>query len=222
MRTFVRAPDAPNAAKTFLRRKRPRNAILPLVAAAITIVAFLAAFVGLALATTSPTVATGAVKKIGGNSAVLQATVVPGGQQTTYLFQYGPTAALGTQTAAASAGAGATSKAVAATIVGLIPGTPYYYRIEASNASGVATGAPKSFRTLGNPPPGATTGAAENLTSDSVTMTGVVYPQNQTTTYYFKYGVTTAYGVQTAGVTLAAGTAPVAVTTQLGGLEPGM
>ena len=178
--------------------------------------------VGIALAAASPTVSTGSTSGVGDTSAVLGASVDPGGLQTTYRFQYGADPALGIQSAADSAGSGTTSKAVTTTVTALTPGTTYYYRVEASNSAGAATGATKTFHTAGNPPPGATTGAAESLTAHSVTLTGVVNPQNQTTTYYFKYGPTSAYGLQTAPSTLPAGTTPKAVAAEVPGLEPGL
>jgi hypothetical protein len=222
MRRFVEAPNDPNGSTTFLKRKWIGKNKLLLATAGIMPVALLAAFVGIALATSSPTVSTGAVKDVADNSAVLEASVAPAGEQTTYRFEYGPTSALGLLTPAASAGAGTATKAVTYKISGLIPGTPYYYRIDASNASGAASGTTAIFRTAGNPPPGATTGATEYLTSSSVTMTGVVYPQNQVTSYYFRYGATVAYGLQTAAASVPAGAVPVAVTAQLSGLEPGL
>ena len=221
MRTHAKATAAAHAATTVPRRKPSHNTKRLTVAAAAA-VALLAVCVGAALASASPTVSTGAATDVGDNSAVLGASVVPAASPTTYFFQYGPTAALGTQSAATSAGSGTASEAVHVTVDGISPGTIYYYRIEASNSSGSATGATKTFLSGGNPPPGATTGAAESLTADSVTLTGVVYPQNQTTTYYFNYGPTTAYGLQTAAATVPAGTAPVTVGAQIPGLEQGL
>ncbi len=221
MRTFVKAAAASNA-PAGLPRSKPSTNTKRLALLLATGVALLGVCVGAALASASPTVSTGSATDVGDNAAGLQASVVPAGAQTTYFFQYGPTSALGTQTATASAGSGTTSKAVTATIAGLIPGTTYYYRIDASNSSGSATGATKSFRSAGNPPPGATTGAAQSVTADSVTLTGVVYPQGQTTSYYFRYGPTLAYGLQTAAVAISAGTAPVTVTSEIPGLEQGL
>jgi len=221
MRTRVKATAAPSAATIFPGRK-PSNKTKRLAVAAMTAVALLAVCVGAALASASPTVSTGGATDVGDNSAVLEASIVPAASPTTYFFQYGPTAALGTQSATTSAGAGAASEAVRATVIGISPGTIYYYRIEASNSSGTATGATKTFLSGGNPPPGATTGAAESVTADSVTLTGVINPQNQTTSYYFNYGPTSAYGLETAAGTVPAGTVPVTVTAQIPGLEQGL
>lgn len=221
MRTFVESPGNPNGPPTFPRGKRS-SATKPIAFAALAAVACLVVCVGASLAAASPTVSTRSATDISDTSAVLQATVVPDGLRTTYWFQYGPTSALGTQSLGASAGAATTSIAVQSAIAGLSPGITYYYRVDAKNSSGAATGAAKTFRTSGDAPPSATTGAVLDLTKDSVTMTGIVYPQSQTTTYYFKYGPTTAYGLQTAAQTVPAGTAAVSVTTPVPGLEPGL
>ena len=175
-----------------------------------------------AIAASSPSVTTGNATAITTNSAVLNGTVNPNGSKTTYDFQWGPTTALGSETKATSAGSGTKAASVKSALSGLTPGSTYYFRIVAANSSGgTGTGAILSFRTAGNPPPGASTGGAENVGKTSVTLTGIVYPQKQTTNWVFQYGETTSYGVQTFGGTVAAGTAPVAVSEQIVGLAPG-
>jgi len=188
---------------------------------AAAVPALLAAAAGVALAASSPTVTTGSATSISTTSVVLNGTVNPNGAKTTYYFEWGPTDAFGVQSKAASAGSGTKSVSVKTTASGLIPGTTYYYRLDATSSSGSAVGSTHTFKTAGNPPPGATTGAVEDLSKNSVTLTGVVYPQNQATTYYFQYGLTSQYGLQTAPVTVAAGTAPVSVIQPIQGLEPG-
>lgn len=177
---------------------------------------------GVALAASSPTVTTGAATGVATSSAVLNGTVNPNGAKTSYFFEWGPTAAFGSQSKSTSAGAGTKSVSVKTTPAGLIPGTTYYYRLDATNSAGTALGATRTFHTAGNPPPGATTGAAENVSKSSATVTGVVYPQNQTTTYFFQYGPTSIYGYQTSPLTVAAGTAPVSVTAALVDLASGV
>jgi hypothetical protein len=212
----------PNRSNDVLKERSMNRHKLPLIAAVGTAAASLSVCVGIALAAASPSVVTGSATHVRDTSAVLEGTVVPGGAPTVYFFQYGPTKALGSQTGNQSAGSGTARKPVNSSIAGLTPGTEYYYRIGASNSAGTALGSIKSFRSGGNPPPGATTGAVANLTTDSVTLTGVVSPQGQATAYYFRYGLTTAYGLQTAEATVSAGAAPVAVTAQLTGLAPGV
>jgi hypothetical protein len=194
------------------------NAALPALAATLICAAVFAAP---ALAASSPTVTTGGANDVTDTSAVLQATIGPNGSTTTYYFQYGPTSALGTMSGSASAGGGTATVTVQATVSGLIPGTTYYYRVYAGNSLGAATGATKAFKTGGTPPPSATTGGVANLSTSTATLTGLVYPQGQPTTYYFRYGLTTAYGLQTGPDSVAAGTAPVTVSITVPGLLPG-
>ena len=46
--------------------------------------------------------------------------------------------------------------------------------------------------------PGASTGAATDITATTATLTGVVNPNKEETTYAFEYGLTTTYGAKTA------------------------
>ena len=60
------------------------------------------------------------------------------GLATTYQFEYGPTAALGSKSPAtpASAGSGTVALAESARLVGLSPDTTYYFELVASNSAG--------------------------------------------------------------------------------------
>ncbi|HZH23458.1 MAG TPA: hypothetical protein VEY49_01015, partial [Solirubrobacteraceae bacterium] len=46
-------------------------------------------------------------------------------------------------------------------------------------------------------PPTATTGAASSVTGSTATLNGVVFRNDEETTYYFEYGTTAAYGSRT-------------------------
>jgi hypothetical protein len=70
-------------------------------------------------------------------------------------------------------------------------------------------------------PPAATTGVATNVTTSSATVAGTVNPNEIQTSYSFQYGTTTAYGLQTDAVTVAAGTDTQAVERVLTGLRSG-
>jgi hypothetical protein len=194
---------------------------LPFAAGAAAASAYLVLFAGVALAATSPTVTTGSATSVNQTTAVLNGDVNASGTKTSYSFQYGTAPTFGAVTATADAGSSTSTKSVQVAVTDLAPGTTYYYRIDASNALGSAVGATKSFRTTGAPPPGATTGTAQGLSANGVTLTGVVYPAGDTTTYYFNYGLTTAYGLRTASVAIPAGTAPVAVSAAVPGLQAG-
>jgi hypothetical protein len=176
-----------------------------------------------ALAAASPTVSARPATKIDDTSAVLHGTVNPNGLATTYQFHYGPTTALGAvvPVTAASAGAGATAVAVAARTGGLSPDTTYYYQLVASNSAGSSSTPIESFKTTGNPAPVTTTSPAVDVTRYGATLVGVINPDNQVTTYHFDFGLTTAYGFQSAAKTIPAGNAPVAISIPLPGLQPG-
>lgn len=172
-----------------------------------------------AVAASSPTVATGTRSRVTDTSAVLHGTVNPNGSETTYYFQWGLTTAYGLQSNEGSAGRGTKDVPVATTASGLIPGTDYHYRLVATNGAGTTIGADRAFKTAGNPPPGVSTGPATQIGKNSATLTGVVSPNKQATTYYFQYGTSTAYQGQTIAATVPAGSAPVTVTAAVTGLE---
>lgn len=68
--------------------------------------------------------------------------------------------------------------------------------------------------------PGVTTGGAAQVTITTATLTGRVNPRGLSTTYYFQYGTTTAYGSRTPTTAAGKGTANVAAAAQIGGLGP--
>jgi phosphodiesterase/alkaline phosphatase D-like protein len=174
---------------------------------------------GAAVAASSPSVATGSVSRVTDSSAVLYGTVDPNGKATAYYFQWGLTTAYGVDSIAHSAGHGTRPEAVAATPTGLIPGTVYHYRLVATNGSGLSVGADRTFKTAGNPPPLVATGPPAQVATNSVTMTAVITPNNQTTTYYFQYGILSSFLQQTQVAVVPAGTAPVTVALTVQGLE---
>ncbi len=176
-----------------------------------------------ALAAGSPTVAPTAATAIDETGATLLGTVNPNGAATTDQFYWGATTALGTYAPATAVSAGAGDKAAAkhVRITGLTPDTTYYYELVATNASGNSATPIETFQTTGNPPPTVTTGAATSVQRDRATMTGTINPNNQATTYYFRWGLNTGYGFQTAEQTVPAGTTPVPVSFQAIGLTPG-
>jgi hypothetical protein len=193
------------------------NSKLKLLAA---IAAATALSVGVADAASSPTVKTGSTSSLKTTSATLNGTVNPNGASTTYQFEYGLTTAYGQTSNAKSAGSGTVAVAAAATVGGLTPGTPYHYRLTAHNRFGTTLGADHTFTTAGNPPPNVTTGPIAQVGSTTATLTGLIDPHGQQTSFYFQYGLTTAYGFQTFAQTVAAGNAPVPVSQQLQGIAP--
>ncbi len=180
-----------------------------------------ASVAAVALAASSPAASTGAATKISNTGAVLNGTVNPNGHPTTYEFVYGPTTAYGSTTTIGTVKSGTKVVAVTRTIAGLLPGTPYHYKIVANNAQGTVTGADRTFTTSGHPPASVITGGAVNVGKTVATPTGVINPEGATTTWVIQYGLTTAYGLQSFAQTLAGVTTPVSVAAQLTGLAPG-
>ncbi len=133
---------------------------------------------------TPPVVSTGSASGVGANSATLTGTVVTEGLPSSYGFQvaagaatYGPPSGLG------SVGAGAGEEAVSLTLVGLLPGVTYRYRITASNLDGTSYGAEQTFTTavavgalsaplglplVSTPPSGFPTGSEANTATPPV------------------------------------------------------
>jgi hypothetical protein len=191
------------------------NRTLKLLVGLLAVGAMLA---GVAVAASSPSASTGSATSIKTTSAVLNGTINPNGASTVYRFEWGLTNAYGVSSSNKSAGSGTKSVAVARTATQLIPGTTYHYRIDALSKNGAAFGADRRFKTKGNPPPGASTGPVVQLSSSSATVAGVINPNHATTNWSVQYGLTTAYGFQTATQTVAAGSKPVLVAVQLQGL----
>jgi hypothetical protein len=173
-----------------------------------------------ALAAASPSVSTGAAANVTTSGAKLEGTVNPNGDATSYHFEIGLTTSYGDASPGQSAGRGTKNESVSANVGNLLPGTVYHYRLDAQNAAGGTLGSDRTFKTAGNPPPDAATGPANDVSTSSATLTGVVTPNGQSTAYQFQYGLTTAYGYATFGSTVPPGNS-VTVSNLLQGLEPG-
>jgi hypothetical protein len=176
---------------------------------------------GVATAASSPAVITGGHSSVKQTSAVLQGTVNPNGSHTTYYFRWGLTNAYGVNGSPHSAGSGTKPVAPTTTATGLIPGTAYHYQLIATNKYGTAAGTDRTFTTAGHPPPAATTGPATQIGTSFATLTGVINPQGQQTTWSIQWGTTINYGSSTFGGTLAAGSSPQTVASPLQGLASG-
>jgi len=68
--------------------------------------------------------------------------------------------------------------------------------------------------------PAVTTGAARAVGYGSATLTGAIDPRGSSTTYYFQYGPTKAFGAQTALANAGAGTTSATVSVAVSGLQP--
>jgi hypothetical protein len=93
------------------------------------------------------TVVTSPASGVGASGATLNGTVNPGGVAASGFFQYGLTAAYGSQTTAQNMGSGNTPAPLVATLGGLVCGKTYHYRAAATNGTGTAYGANSFFST---------------------------------------------------------------------------
>lgn len=185
----------------------------------------LIAGVSASLAASAPTATTGSATSVTNRSATVNGTVNPNGTQISYAFQYGTSTAYGQQTALTSAGSGTSNVPVSASLSNLPPGTTIHYRLFATNVAGqTSTGADATFTTTGSPPvqvmPAVVTSPATAIVAHGAQLNGTIQSSAaQTVTYHFEYGLTTAYGLQTAPKSLSVGPNAMPVGAALTGIE---
>jgi phosphodiesterase/alkaline phosphatase D-like protein len=174
----------------------------------------------------APTSQTHAATSVSRTSANLNGEANPNGSQTSYWFEYGTTAELGSVTTFQSAGAGTALVAASVSVPNLQPLTKYFFRMNAQNQFGTANGAIVSFTTLGPAAPSAptvTTSDASNIATSSATLHGRVNPNGDPTSYWFEYSLDSQMGTilgSTPPTQLAgSGTASVAVSAKASGLQ---
>jgi hypothetical protein len=116
---------------------------------------------------------------------------------------------------------------VSAPISGLAAGTPYHFRLVATNASGTSDGTDATFTTTAAathstpvPKPTVRTGGVTAVQPTSAGLRAAVNPNGAATTYFFEYGRTTGYGSRTPETSAGAGTTSVGVGASIGGLLP--
>ena len=181
--------------------------------------ALLSSGAGVAGLLAAPTAITGPVSAVGPTSATASGTVNPGGQSTSWYFEYGISTGYGKRTATKSAGSGTANVQVSEALTGLSAGTTYHYRLIATNGAGTARGADGIFTTPTAPV--AATGSATSVTVSSATLNGSVDPNGRATIWYFQYGTSTSYGSSTPARSAGSGTTAGSVSAALGGLRPG-
>ncbi len=157
-----------------------------------------------------PLATTGVASNVGQSGATLGGIVNPKAQATTYYFEYGTSTGYGFETAPVSAGAGSADVNASANVSGLASSTTYHFRLIAVNAGGTTLGADQTLKTTTRPP-AVSTGGASKADASSAVLSAIVNPEAQSTTYYFQFGTTTAYGLETVPVSVGSGTANVYV-----------
>jgi hypothetical protein len=171
------------------------------------------------LASAAPAVATQNASSVKDTSATLHGTVNPNGQTTTAYYEYGTTTSYGTKSAAKGVGSGTSAASVSIPVAGLASGTTYHVRLVAVNGAGTSTGQDRTFTTTG--PPAVRTGAATGQTFSGATLTGSIDSRGHTTTWYFQYGATAAYGQQTPARSQSSSSGARSVSETIGGLNAG-
>jgi len=91
------------------------------------------------------------------------------------------------------------------------------YRAVFTNELGATTSAAATLTVLG-PPPSVSTGGASAVTSTTATLNGVVGPNGRSTSYWFQYGTSGAYGAQTPLTSAGSDSSTHAVSAVLSGL----
>jgi hypothetical protein len=185
----------------------------------LTGLALLSTSGGVAAIAAAPTAITGPVASVGATSATATGTVNPGGQATSWYFEYGTSTGYGKKTATKSAGSGGGNAQVSGALTGLASGTTYHYRLVAANAAGTRRGADGIFTTLAAPV--VVTGSARSVTATAATLTGTVDPNGRPTTWYVDYGASTSYGSRTALRSAGSGTTAKSVSTRVSKLAAG-
>jgi hypothetical protein len=157
-----------------------------------------------AVTTSPPSATTGQVISVLPTSASVAGVVNPHDSSTRWYFEFGlsTNGSFGSTTAVSSLSATSDDDDVTATLSGLSPATSYHYRLVATSVGGSSYGGSGIFNTSATP--SVVTAAASHVTASSATFNGLINPEALSTTWYFEYGPTTAFGSKTPVKTLAA------------------
>ncbi|MBY0395760.1 MAG: hypothetical protein K2X91_04715, partial [Thermoleophilia bacterium] len=165
-------------------------------------------------ATTLP--ATGA----GAGALDLFGEVDPNGAPTQYVFQFGPSAALGNQTDPVAIGDGDQPLIVTRRITGT-PGDTVFFRVRATSPGGTAQGdilqAPFPLQEGPGPAPTVQTLPAQGEGAGNLRLFGTVNPSGIEARYRFEYGATPALGLTTLLRDIGDGTTAVTVSERING-----
>ena len=146
--------------------------------------------------TVAPAVTTSDASGMSTTRATLHGTVNPNGAATAYEFEYGATTVYGASTGATSVGSGSADVGVSEDLSALSPATTYHYRLVATSVAGTTRGDDHSFTTPAAVPiaPEVETWSASDVAATAADIAGTFNPNGFSTTYWFEFGTTTAYG----------------------------
>jgi NHL repeat len=155
------------------------------------------------------------------NSVELSGSVDPNGSPTTYRFEYRRPGDAGWAVAGSGdAGSGTAPVPVDLELHGLGPNTAYEARLVAIGPELKAVFSQAVTFTTPTTPPFTHTRYAAPRTTTTARINGFVNPQNDSTTYYFEWGPTAAYGNTTPLGDAGSGGGQVVVAAELTGLQP--
>jgi hypothetical protein len=166
----------------------------------------------------APTILTGSFTHVGDTSADVVAEIDANGLASTWYVRYGTTPALGQVSAIRALGSSTAPVTLSVPLRGLLAHTSYYFDVVATNAAGTSLGSQISFVTTGVPIIVAQ--SIRDLATTSVTLAGTIIPDGHETRWYFQYGTTLAYGVNTALGSSGSGIGEVDVARAIAGLSP--
>jgi hypothetical protein len=167
-----------------------------------------------AAAATLPSVVTGPPSAEAFTAVTLSGDIDPNGAATTYDFEYGTTSVYGLQTSIVDAGAGIHNFGVAARLDGLTPGTTYYYRLVARSGLGASYGSAATFRTPAHAPTILTSSFA-GVEDSSADLYAEIDANGLASTWYVRYGTSSAFGLQSTSRAIGSSAAPVTVSMPL-------
>jgi hypothetical protein len=158
------------------------------------------------------------------NGAGLSGTIYPYGLETTYRYEYGPTASYGTNVPVPDGDAGAAAYPATVAVPEEISGLPahatYHFRLLAHSTEGTTASADQTFTTTGPKPSVSSEAAAETVSG--FLLSGDVNPNGADAKYHFEYGTSSSYGANAPvpDADAGSGAAAVAVSTEVTGLLP--
>jgi hypothetical protein len=163
-----------------------------------------------------------AASSVGTTSASLTGVVRPGGEPTTYQFEYGLSKSLGSvaPSAPADAGSGTGPVTASAQLTGLKPQTFYYYRLKATVGGATVYGKVRGLRTGG--PSAAVSGVAD-VSPSSASFSGTVdaFDLGSASFHFLVEGVGSPFATVSADLPVSAGSGARSVSAPVAGLAPG-
>ena len=170
-------------------------------------------------AASPPALLTLAANSISSNSAVLNGTIDANGSQAIAHFEYGTdTSYSGGHVGTYFTSENGDVESFSYTLTGLSPNTTYHYRAFGFNCCLEGFGGDVTFTTTpAQPAPTVTTLTATPVTANSAYLVAIINPNGASSSLYFNYGLTAAYGNSSTTIAIASdinaeGTATIPIT----------